>query len=112
MQKTRSGLQAGTVARARGARWRVDGVTPFDDCEAVALTAPGQSAERRRTLLIPFDRVVPIAGRRVPRKVSWRRLAARFRRAAADATPADGIGTAASAHIDLFDYQLEPALAV
>jgi superfamily II DNA or RNA helicase len=106
-------LHAGDLVVVRRRRWRVVAVRSYDDCEAVTLCGVGRpDAGIERRVLAPFDTIEPIARTRAARHVG----AARWRRACraliASDTPPGGLRAAATARIDLFAYQLEPAMAV
>ena len=95
---------------ARGEPWTVDATCPFDDCEAVALSSGSGEARRRRTLLRPFDRIVPVTTP-APRVVGRRAWARHALGCVAGAIPFASIEAAASARIELLPFQLEPAIA-
>jgi superfamily II DNA or RNA helicase len=101
------------LVRVRGHLWSVLARTRHGDCEALRLRSvePGHAGVVR-TLLTPFDRVIPVA-----RPTSWRHVRIRrwlhlLRRAALDAHPFGGLRTADESRIQLLPYQLEPALAI
>ena len=83
------------------------------DCEAVRLRGVSPSNDGAgRTLLLPFDRIVPLASRREPRVLrprAWNRLVLT---AIARNRPFGSVGAAASGRIQILPFQLEPALAM
>jgi superfamily II DNA or RNA helicase len=101
------------LVRARGYLWSVQARTRHGDCEALRLRGvePG-NADVVRTLLAPFDRVVPLAPPSSWRRVRVRRWLHLLLRAALEAHPFGGLRTADESRIRLLPYQLEPALAI
>ena len=100
--------------RIRGERWRVAHCTAHGD--AVLVEVAGCDAGNRGTragFLLPFEAVAPIpvsAAPRVVRPPRWRRTA---RAVLADARPVWwSLRAATHASLNLFAYQLEPALAM
>ncbi len=89
------------------------GRTRHGDGEAVRLRGvePGNSGAVR-TLLTPFDRVVPIACPVSFKKVRPRRWLHALRRAALETHPFGALRHADESRIRLLPYQLEPALAI
>jgi superfamily II DNA or RNA helicase len=103
---------AGTLVDVRGGRWRVVEVIDHGACRSCRLV--GTSASNvgvHRTLVAPFDRLLPTERAARLRSVGRRRWMLGLRALLADDCPADGLRGAAHASIDLLDYQLEPALA-
>ena len=103
----------GDLVLLRRARWRIVHVQPYDDCQAVTLCglSPPQSGVERR-ILVPFDRLEPIAHParpRVVRTVTWSRACRAL--IAADGPPGS-LRAARSAQIDLLPHQLEPTMAI
>lgn len=94
----------------RGSRWRVLGVTSHEDCEAWRL-AGAEGGPEAATLLIPFDRPLPLRRDPRPRLVGRRRWIAALRALMASASSHEELRTAAAASIELHPYQLEPVLA-
>lgn len=107
------GFQAGDLVRVRGRTWRVEAVWVGEDCSALKLATEGPEREpARRTLLVPFDRPVPMAARTEPRVVSRRRWCWRLGHLLAQRA-ARGLASAVrDASIEWLPYQLEPALAL
>ena len=95
---------------SRGRDWNVIGRTPALDCTAVRLREIG--SEREQTLLVPFDRLRPLDGRRRPRLLRPRRWLHELDRERLLLHPFGGLRAAASAPIRLLPYQLEPAIAM
>ena len=65
-----------------------------------------------RTLLLPFDRLQPVADRPRLRVVSRRHWAHHVSRALLSAHPFGGLRAATASRFDLLPFQLEPALAM
>ena len=106
-------IASGVRVKARGHDWSVSLVTPHSDCQAVRLTGSGLANPGAvRTLLTPFDQVVPVGMDtriRVVRAGRWVRHVSRALRAA---HPFGGLSAAAHADIHLLPFQLEPAIAM
>jgi len=107
-----AGVPADLVV-VRGSVWQIVDRTRHADCESVRLRGaqPHNSAEVR-TLLTPFDRLVPLrqpAGWRVMRPRRWLHA---LRRLALQCHAFGSLHAAAGSRIDLLPYQLEPALAI
>jgi superfamily II DNA or RNA helicase len=106
-------MRPGDLVLVRRARWRIVDVRPYDLCQVVTLCGlapPVLGIERR--IIVPFDRIEPIARRTRPRIVGavvWRR-ACRALIAADD--PPGSLRSARTARIDLMPHQLEPAMAL
>jgi superfamily II DNA or RNA helicase len=101
----------GTLLEVRGERWLLAHTAVFESCRVLTLDGRDRdNANRRLRVIDPFDR---------PRRLSTGRLQRRSRQvvlrsalaAIAAARPAGGLWTAGAATIDLWPYQLEPALA-
>jgi superfamily II DNA or RNA helicase len=108
----RSG-RPGDLVLVRRARWRIVHVRAYEDCDMVTLCglAPPQLGLERH-LLVPFDRLEPIAHPTRPRVVhtsTWSRACRAL--IAADGPPGS-LRAARSARIDLLPHQLEPAMAI
>jgi superfamily II DNA or RNA helicase len=117
-------LHAGQRVLARDEPWRVIALKAWNDCAEVRLAGISSANDgQERVLLLPFDRLEPLAYRRMAvgaadrpelalRHVSrrkWMRVLA----AAAGATrSACGLQAAHRAAIDLWAWQLEPAMAL
>jgi len=98
------------LVTVRGSRWRVLGVTSHEDCAAWQL-AGADGGPDAATLLVPFDRPLPLRRDPRPRLVGRRRWVAALRALMASASSHEGLRTAAMASIELHPYQLEPVLA-
>lgn len=103
---------AGALLEVRGERWSVVRAQHFDACTLLTLEGRDRSnAGNRLRVLHPFDWPRPVpkrkAGRRPRRAVLLCALAA-----ITAARSRSRLWTAADATIDLWAYQLEPALAV
>lgn len=112
MQELQSALVPGVLVHARGERWTVRDARRFADGAFVTLdAAEPATAAQTTTLLLPFDRIEPVAA-----GPPTRRRRDRVVRAAIDALagtcPDGGLSTARTARIDLLPWQLAPALAV
>ena len=107
-----SRYEAGALLEVRGEIWALTREQRFDGCTLLTLEGRGQSnANTRLRVVDPFDRPRPLAkcrlGRRPRRAVLHSALAA-----VASARGRSRLWTAAKASIELWPYQLEPALAV
>ena len=113
-QKLQHPATPGSIVRARGAAWRVIDVTPGDRCRALRLRRAGAAsgAAAECVLLEPFDRCVAQPLRRRERLVSRRAWVCALASVLASARRADVPASAAWGHIDLWPYQLEPAMAM
>jgi len=112
MQELPAGLVPGTLVHARGEQWRVRHTRVGETASLVTLdSADATGAGRVSTLLVPIDRVQP-----VPDREPVRRRRQRVIRGMLDAVggirPANGLWCAAAAHMDVWPWQLAPALAV
>lgn len=105
-------LQPGTRVVTRGDVWTVRFHTSYSDCDTLGLDGASASNAFGRTLLLPFDRVQPLAvptGAWVVRPRVWNRSVLE---AIARSRPFGSLEAAADAGIDILPYQLEPALAM
>ncbi|MEO5897097.1 MAG: DEAD/DEAH box helicase [Vicinamibacterales bacterium] len=106
-------LKTGARVLARGEVWTVQSVTLHADCESIHLSPirmhPFSAA---RTLLRPFDRINPQPITVAPRIVTRRQWANLVLDLLASSRPYGALGTAAEARIELYPFQLEPALAM
>ena len=104
-------LEPGSLVVVRGERWLL--INSASHGAATILTLEGRdpaNASRRLRVIDPFDRARRITGaklQRHPRRAVLRTALG----AIVDARPPAGLWTAAAASIDLWAYQLEPALA-
>lgn len=103
--------KTGSLLQVRGGRWLLTGVAPEGPCTVLTLESRDRdNATRRLRVIAPFDR-----SRRVTSSRPGRRPRRAVLRAAlgaiVDARAPLGLWTAADASIDLWAYQLEPALA-
>ena len=105
-------FQDGVPLQVRGETWRLARTDRFDACALLTLVGRDRSnAGVRFRVIEPFDRVRPVAAHKL-RKRSRPVVMAAALAAVAGARRTSGLWTAASASIDLFTYQLEPAIAV
>ena len=105
-------LQCGMRVTARGRHWLVDTSIPHADCTAVRLIPIDQAAARARTLLVPFDQLIPIPSHPSPVVVNAQRWASGVLRLVAASPPFGSLTCAAAARINVLAFQLEPALAM
>ncbi len=105
--------KVGDLLEVRKERWRVLGVTHFPACTLLNLVGVGRmNAGRERALLTPFDRpsiVDKVFRPAVVRRGRWMQA---LRERLSTLSTDFQLRAAADARIDLFPYQLEPALAV
>ena len=114
-QKLHPPAVPGAIVRTRGAAWRIVEVTPGDRCRALRLRPVGAGspvATTERVLLDPFDRFVVLPPRRRERRVSRRAWISALGALAASAGLAEVPASAASARIELWPHQLEPAITL
>src|SRR6187397_1478684 len=103
---------AGTHLAVRGEEWRAVRVRRSGDCTVLTLEGRGRTNAAKRLIVVePFDRPRQIAGARVRRRPRRAVLRAALS-AIASARRTDGLWTTALSTIELWPYQLEPALAV
>jgi superfamily II DNA or RNA helicase len=104
--------ETGSTFEVRGERWTLARVQRFDACTVLTLGGSEPSnASRTLKVLHPFDRpraIVRQKLRRRPRRAVLRAALG----AVASARRAQGLWSAAAAAIEVWPYQLEPALAV
>jgi superfamily II DNA or RNA helicase len=106
-------ITVGDCVRVRRERWRVASVRSYENCRLLGLDGIGaRNRNRRRGVLLPFERVEPIRALRRQRMVGSRRWQRECRRAVAASGGADALRAAQTARIDLLPHQLEPALAL
>jgi superfamily II DNA or RNA helicase len=111
-QEVNPAVRPGELVRVRDHLWRVMEVRSFSECALMRLIGAGQdNAGVPRTLLWPFDRPVPASQNRSPACTSRRRWMRALRSLLTRTVVFGGLQAAAAAKIDLFDWQLEPALA-
>lgn len=104
-------LEAGSLVEVRGERWLLTAATPHGTCTVLTLEGRDRAnATERLRVIDPFDR-----SRRIARAALARRPRRAVLRAAlgaiVDARSDNTLWVAASAGIDVWPYQLEPALA-
>src|SRR5262249_38126398 len=105
---------AGQHVSLRGRRWRIEETTRFTDCCTLRLTAV-DDASAIRTFLLPFDRPRPLPSRSPIAEITLmrpRRWLRAVHEAARNVRPFGGLSGVVASRIDLFPYQLEPALAM
>ena len=104
-------FETGSLVEVRGERWLLTGATVHRSCSVLTLEGRDrENAKRRLRVIDPFDRPRRITNakpKRRPRRAVLRAALG----AIVDARPATGLWTAGAASIDLWAYQLEPALA-
>lgn len=102
----------GSAVEVRGQRWTLIRAVSFDDCAVVTLEGrEASNATQRLRVIEPFESITPLTPSRPVRRSrhATMRVAAR---AIALARPAARLWTAATARMDMWPYQLEPALSV
>jgi len=113
MQELQPVIRVGDRVRVRRQRWRVVAARAFDSCRLVTLTGLGPfNIGLEQSVLVPFDRIEPLAPStriRFVRPQQWRR---RCRALIASDTSAGQLRALHHAAIDVLPHQLEPALAV
>ena len=101
----------GSLVEVRGERWLLTGTAAHGPCTVLTLEGRDPAnAKQRLRVVDPFDRarrVSTIGPKRRPRRAVLRAALG----AIVDARSATGLWTAGGASIDLWAYQLEPALA-
>jgi superfamily II DNA or RNA helicase len=104
----------GDRVTVRGERWLVQEATAFPDVTLLDLVSATDhhAAAVRCRLLTPFDRPVATARAQKIRAVTRRRWMRRLQAHLAGFHSFGQLRTARSARIDIFPFQLEPALAV
>jgi superfamily II DNA or RNA helicase len=112
VQELTTRLRPGERVRVRDAVWRVERLQPYRACVAIELTALDRAGSPPAcTLLWPFDRPVRLARPARPRLVGRRRAIRAVAGALLESTPWGSLGAATDAAIEIYPYQLEPALA-
>ncbi len=102
----------GASLDVRGETWKLARAQRFDACTILTLEGRDRSnAGERIRVIAPFDRPRVVASRKLRRR-SRRRVIASALAAIAGARRSTGLWTAAQSSIELWPYQLEPALAV
>src|SRR5690606_33560695 len=106
------GVHSGAVVRARGEAWMVVRATAYADCALVTLAGHEASNRGRRVRLIsPFDELVAIDRRAVPRQRRAALVSAVLASTARSAAPGQ-LWSAVDARFDVLPWQLAPALSV
>lgn len=104
-------FEIGSLLEIRGGRWLLTAVAAHGPCSVLTLEGRDrENATQRLRLIEPFERSRRITNTR-PRRRSRRAVLRAALGAIVDARSAVGLWTAADASIDLWAYQLEPALA-
>lgn len=105
-------FETGALVEVRGERWLLTSAVAHGAATVLALEGRDRgNAKQRLHVIDPFDRPRPISTatlKRRPRRAVLRAALG----AMVDARPPAGLWTAGDASIDLWPYQLEPALAV
>ncbi len=107
----RNPLEIGSLVEVRGERWLL--INSASHGAATILTLEGRdrtNADQRLRVIDPFDRARRITSAK-PKRRPRRAVLRAAMGAIVDARSAAGLWTAADASIDLWAYQLEPALA-
>jgi superfamily II DNA or RNA helicase len=104
-------FETGSLVEVRDERWLLTGATAQGSCSVLTLEGRDrENANQRLRVIDPFDRPRRISNatpKRRPRRAVLRAALG----AIVDARPGTGLWTAGAASIDLWAYQLEPALA-
>ena len=105
---------AGDRVTVRGERWVVQAATVFDDVTLLDLSGVDEEATNRGSccLLAPFDRPVPTKRTPAIRAITRRRWMRQFHAHLSDVRAFGELRAPQRAAIDLFPFQLEPALAL
>ncbi len=104
--------QDGALLECRGETWKLARTQRFEACAILTLEGRDRSNNGERLRVIePFDRPRLVASRTL-RKRSRHRAITSALAATSGVRHASGLWTAADSSIDLWPYQLEPALAV
>jgi superfamily II DNA or RNA helicase len=112
MQELPPGVVPGALVHARGAQWRVRQTRTGETASLVTLEGlEPADAGRVSTLLVPVDCIRPVLDR-APVRRRRPRVVTSMLHAIACARPAAGLWCAAGARIDIWPWQLAPALAV
>ncbi|HUQ87194.1 MAG TPA: helicase-related protein [Vicinamibacterales bacterium] len=102
----------GALLECRGETWRLSRSQRFDTCAILTLEGRDRSnAGDRLHVIDPFDRLRVVSGRKMRRRPR-RVVTASALAAIVCARRSTSLWTAAASSIDLWPYQLEPALAV
>ncbi|HKT78945.1 MAG TPA: helicase-related protein [Vicinamibacterales bacterium] len=104
-------MRVGDAVKVRGRRWTVTEVRTHEACQTIELAGDALQIPRRR-FLSPFDMFEHVDASPAPRLVSLRRWREICRKAVARDGSWAALKSAARARIDLFPYQLEPAIAL
>lgn len=103
----------GALVHVRGDRWRVLDVARHEDCGLCRLAGVRPSNRGvQLTLILPFDRAVPVARPEVRARSGRRRWFGALRWHLLQAIGPGGLRAGLDGRFDLLPYQLEPALAV
>ncbi|MFN2447225.1 MAG: helicase-related protein [Vicinamibacterales bacterium] len=113
MQKSTPAFIVGATVAVRGESWRVRRVERFACCTLLSLQGVDAANQGESLRVVsPFDRP-QVRTAKPPLRIADRSTCLAFAaRAVADAHPWRGLWSAARASLDLFSWQLEPALAV
>jgi superfamily II DNA or RNA helicase len=112
MQELPEGVVPGAIVEARGERWRVRHARQAETAALVTLEGLEPTLARRvSTLLTPIDRIRPVLDR-APIGRGRQRVVRGMLHAAGRVRPARGLWCAAAARMDIWPWQLAPALAV
>jgi superfamily II DNA or RNA helicase len=104
-------FEPGSVLEIRGGLWLLTGVAAHETCTVLTLEGRDrENATERLRLIDPFDRCKRISSHK-PRRRPRRAVLRAALGAIVDVRSPVGLWTAARASIDLWAYQLEPALA-
>jgi superfamily II DNA or RNA helicase len=99
--------EIGALLEVRGAQWRLTGAVRHESCTVLTLESDDNA---RLRVIEPFDRPRPVASASLIRR-SRRAVLRSALAAIVETRSAAGLWTAGSASMQLWPYQLEPALA-
>ena len=112
-QELQPALAAGRFVEVRGERWRIRDARRHERCASLHLIGAAPSnAGRPKTILVPFDRPLPVLSAVHLRRVGRRRWIRALRSHVARLSGTFGLEAAAAASLALLDWQLEPAMAL
>src|SRR6478609_2070100 len=104
--------ETGSLVEVRGEQWLLTRTVPCNDCTILTLEGRDRTNHHQRLRVIhPFDDARPLRSRSPRKSNRQTALRAALNAVARERSP-DALWTAAGASIEVWPYQLEPALAV